>query len=273
MTGPEEMAPGERLRNSLARGDLSLCLRVISARTPEIAFVARAAGFDALYVDLEHCTASFGEASAICATATALGLPSLVRIADRGDPAMTKLLDAGASGIIAPHVDTAEQAQAVVDACKFAPLGHRSASGPALQFGFATMSLIEQAARTNRSVVVVAMIETERAVQNSEAIAAVPGLDMLLIGSTDLSLELGVPGDVGAAVIESAYTTVAASCAKSTKALGVAGVSDPAIIQRYVDIGACFVSAGTDAGFLLAGARHRVAELRALGGRKEGITG
>lgn len=258
------------LRERLAAGEVALCMRTVFARTTEVAFMAEAAGFDAFYMDLEHSTATLAETGQICATATAIGLAALVRVPAHDDPAITKLLDAGASGIIAPHVDTAEQARAVVDACKFAPLGRRSASGPAFQFGYAPLALADQAARVNAATTVVVMLETATAVANAAQIAAVPGVDMLLIGTNDLGLDLGLPGAYAAAPIEAAYRSVGEACRAHGKVLGIAGIGDPALLARYVALGARFISAGTDAAFLLGGMRARVAELRGTMGTPPG---
>lgn len=252
------------LKAMLKAGEVALCMRTVFARTTEVAFMAEAAGFDCFYMDLEHCTASLAETGEICATAAAIGLPALVRVPVYDDPAITKLLDAGAAGIIAPHVDTAAQARAVVDACAFAPLGKRSASGPAFQFGYAAMTLAEQARRVNEATLVVVMLETALSVQNAREIAAVPGVDMLLIGTNDLGLDIGIPGDYGAKPIEDAYRSVGEACREHGKALGIAGIGDSEVVARYVAMGARFISAGTDAGFLLAGMRGRVKELRTL---------
>lgn len=255
-----------RLKAMLKAGEVALCMRTVFARTTEVAFMVEAAGFDCFYMDLEHCTATLAETGQICATAAAIGLPALVRVPSHDDPAITKLLDAGAAGIIAPHVDTAAQARAVVDACTFAPLGKRSASGPAFQFGYATMPLAEQARRVNDATVVVVMLETALSVRNAREIAAVPGVDLLLIGTNDLGLDIGIPGDYGAAAIEDAYRTVGEACREHGKTLGIAGIGDRDVLSRYVALGAGFISAGTDAGFLLAGMRGRVRELRTLTG-------
>jgi len=255
-----------RLKEMFAAGQVALCMRTVQARTTEIAFMAEAAGFDSFYMDLEHCTASIAEVGQICATATAIGLPALVRVPAHDDPAITKLLDAGAAGIIAPHVDTAEQARAVVDACCFAPLGRRSASGPAFQFGYAAMALAEQARRTNEATLVAVMLETAVAVRNARDIAAIPGVDMLLIGTNDLGLDLGIPGDYSAPPIADAYREVGEACRVYGKTMGIAGIGDRAVLARYVGLGAGFISAGTDAGFLIGAMRSRVAELRAMEG-------
>ncbi len=268
--GPYALRTRNGLRERLAAGEVALCMRTIFSRTPEVAFMAEAAGFDALYMDLEHSTATLAETGQVCATATAIGLAALVRVPAPDDPSMTKLLDAGACGIIAPHVDTADQARGVVDACKFAPLGRRSASGPAFQFGYAGLPLAEQARRVNEATTVVVMLETAAAVANAAEIAAVPGVDMLLIGTNDLGLDLGLPGDYAAAPIEAAYRSVGEACRAHGKVLGIAGIGDPALLERYVALGARFISAGTDAGFLLGAMRGRVAELRGSAARPRG---
>jgi 4-hydroxy-2-oxoheptanedioate aldolase len=270
MTMPDTKSPialrsQNRLKAALAAGEVGLCMRTVLARTTEIAFMAEAAGLDAFYMDLEHCTASLGEVGAICATATAIGMTALVRVPAYDDPSITKLLDAGAAGIIAPHVDTAAQARAVVDACTFAPLGRRSASGPAFQFGYAGMPLAEQARRVNEATLVAVMLETALAIRNAGEIAAVPGVDMLLIGTNDLGLDLGIPGAHGAEPIVAAYRSVAEACRNDGKTLGIAGIGDRDLLAQYVALGARFISVGTDAGFLLAGMRARAADLRTIG--------
>ncbi len=251
-----------RLKQMFAAGEVALCMRTILARTSEVAFMAEAAGFDAFYMDLEHSTVTLADTAQICAAATAIGMPALVRVPAHDDPAITKLLDAGAAGIIAPHVDTAAQARTVVDACTFAPLGHRSASGPAFQFGYEALGLPEQARRVNDATLVAVMLETAEAVRNAAEIAAVPGVDMLLIGTNDLGLDIGIPGDYAAAPIEAAYRSVGEVCRAHGKTMGIAGIGDQALLARYVALGAHFISAGTDASFLLAGMRGRVRDLR-----------
>jgi 2-keto-3-deoxy-L-rhamnonate aldolase RhmA len=252
------------LKARLRLGQLSLCLRVTLMRSSEIAFLARAAGYDALYVDLEHGTLSLAEAAQICATASALGLTSLVRIPSHADASATKLLDAGALGIIAPHVDTAAQARAVVEACKFAPLGARSAAGPAFQANYERLPMSELAEHMNEAVLTAVMLESAEAIVNAEAIAAVPGVDLLLIGSSDLAAQLGVAGRPDHPEVAAAVTQAAAACQRHHKSLGIGGIGDAALLRRYVKLGARFVSAGSDAEFLLAGARARAQELRTL---------
>jgi 2-keto-3-deoxy-L-rhamnonate aldolase RhmA len=257
-----------RLENSLKRrlaaGELALCQRTTLVLTPEIAPMARACGFDALYVDLEHCPATSQDVAGICAMAAAVGIASLVRVSGAGDPMTGIALDAGALGIIAPHVDTPEEARRAVAACKFPPLGERSAGSSGYQTDYAALGIREVARHHDAATTVVVMIESAQGVRNAEAIAAVEGVDILLVGTTDLSLQLGVPGEHDAPAVAEAYETVARACRSNGKTLGIAGIGDARIIDRYVALGARFVSAGTDASFLMAGAKARVAALRGL---------
>lgn len=250
------------LKQRLARGELALCQRTTLVLSPEIAPIAKACGFDALYIDLEHCPATPRDTAQICAMAATSGITALVRIPQPDDPIATVFLDAGALGIIAPHVETAGDTRKIVATCKFPPLGERSAGGSGFQIDYAALSIGEVAKVHNDATTVVVMIESETGVANADAIAAVDGVDILLIGTTDLSLQLGIPGQHGDPKIAAAYETVAGACIRHGKTLGIAGIGDAAIIARYVGMGARFVSAGTDASFLMAGAKARIAELQ-----------
>lgn len=251
------------LKERLARGELSLCLRTALVTSSDIAFLADAAGLDALYVDLEHSTATVAEAARICTTAVALGLPALVRLPSVDDPAAVPLLDAGCQGLIAPHVESAGDARRFVDRCLLPPLGRRSPAGPALLLGHRDLPPAERGQRLNGATVLAVMLESPRAVAAAGAIAAVEGVDLLVVGTQDLSAELGVPGAVDAPAVVAAYEQVAAACAATGTSFGVAGVADPEVVARYVGLGARFVSVGSDADLLLAAARERVAVLRA----------
>src|SRR5690606_1781972 len=99
----------------------------------------------------------------------------------------------GAQGVVVPHVNSVEQARRVVENCKYPPIGHRSLTAPMPQLGFRTMPVAEAIEALNRNTLVVAMLETPQAVDNADAIAAVEGIDALLIGTNDLAAEMGIP--------------------------------------------------------------------------------
>jgi len=141
---------------------------------------------------------------------------------------------------------------------------------PAFQFDYSAMPLAEQARRVTEATLIVVMLETTLSVRNAREIAAVPGVDMLLIGTNDLGLDIGIPGDHGAAAIEDAYRSVGEACREHGETLGIAGIGDRDVPSSYVALGAGLISAGTDASFLLASMRGRAGELRALVGNVVG---
>ncbi len=151
----------------------------------------------------------------------------------------------------------------MVAACKFAPLGHRSVSGTGpLQF-YRPTPLAEVNAQGNALTLCIPMLETPQAIENADAIAAMPGIDILLIGSNDLSTALGIPGDLSHAKIRAAFETTAAACKKHGKCLGIGGVrGDNALMADLVKLGGRFVIAGLDRAYLMQAAKADAAGIR-----------
>lgn len=245
-------------------GRPELCLSLAQARTPDIVLVAKAAGFDAIYVDLEHGVTPLDVTSMLCATALGVGVTPYVRVPSLDPPLITRVLDGGALGVIVPHIDTAAQAEAVVAVCRFPPVGARSLYGLTPTTGYRPAPLDELTKELDARVVVVPMIESAGACERAGEIAAVPGVDILLVGAHDLSADLGVPGQVGHHAVRDAITDVARACTAHGRRFGVAGIKDPDQLGELQAHGLDFVSAGSDVGLLAAAAAGRVAELRAL---------
>ena len=133
----------------------------------------------------------------------------------------------------------------LVAACKFPPLGHRSVSGAGPLQGFRATPLGEVNSQGNELTLCIPMLETPEGIANADAIAAVPGIDVLLIGSNDLSAALGIPGDLKHPKIRAAYEATAAACKKHGKQLGIGGVrGDPRMTADLVKLGARFMIAG-----------------------------
>ena len=245
------------------RNEVALCMATRLARTAEIAMIAEAIGFDAFYIDMEHCTISLDAAAQICTAALGTSVTPLVRIAGHAFDDATRLLDAGALGIICPNVSTAEQAQAFARACRFPPLGERSVAGAGPLQGYRATPLTEVNKQGNDATVLIAMLETPEGVANAEAIAAVPGIDVLLIGTNDLSTAMGIAGDLMHPTLRAAFETTAQACKKHGKHLGVGGVrGDVAQVAELVALGARFVIAGSDVQYLMRAGRDEVASLR-----------
>ena len=255
------------MRQTLRAEGLVLCLALINSRTPDVPAIAAAAGYDAVYVDLEHTSTSLETAGMLCASAIGAGIAGLVRVPSQDPSLIARVLDNGATGIIVPHVNSAVEAQAIVDASRFPPVGHRSISGPNALGGYGPLSPTELTAVLESRTVVAVMIETPQAVEHVDAIAAVAGIDMLLIGPSDLTAEMGIHGEYENAHFHNAVQSVSAACRTHGVALGVAGIKSLDLLERFVDLGLRFISAGTDVGMMTEADTARARALRGLQGR------
>lgn len=251
------------VKRKLKAGELVLCMALRQARTVDAAFIAKAAGFDAFYVDQEHSPIPTDVTSMICGAGLALGLTPMVRVPSHSAHHISRALDGGALGIIAPHVDDPEQAAGIVAETKFPPLGRRSVSSLGLATRYCALPVAESIRQQNDATLVVAMLETRRAIENADAIAAVDGIDMLLVGAQDLSVDIGLPGDVAHPEVRRACLHTFDACTRHGRTFAVGG-ADRSLQAEMVEKGARFLSAGMDVSYLLNAARADVQRLRAL---------
>ena len=254
-----------RAKDKLGRGELVLCMGLRQARTVDIAMIAAQAGFDCVYVDMEHSPISLETTSIICAGCHGLGITPLVRPPSHAADWISRVLDGGAQGLIVPHVSNAKQAKAVVSAARFPPLGQRSVMGPTPALAYRSLSLAETNRTLNAETLLIVMIETAEGVERADEIAGVEGIDMLLIGSNDLCTELGIPGELRHPKLRAAYDAVAKACKKHGKTIGVGGIRGDLDLQTQLyQLGARFIIAGNDVAYLAAAARADVQSLRKL---------
>lgn len=231
-------------------------------RHPEIAGAMKTAGFDFLFIDLEHSAMSLDTCSQISAAAIQAGIAPLVRVPEGDHNLATRALDTGALGVIMPHIETAAEARAIVQRQKYPPMGTRSTSGPLPQLSYTALPLREAMDAANESLLVIVMVETETAVANADEIAAVPGVDVLMIGSSDLTASMGIPGQFEHERVLKAYDTVIAACTKHGKWPGMGGVGTEDAMARYIKRGVRFVLCGNDLILMMAAATSRAKALR-----------
>ena len=254
-------------REKLEQGQLSLGVGIRMARGVEIAKMMAVAGFDWLFLDMEHGVMSLETCAQISAAALDAGIAPIARVPNGQYSIATRALDNGALGIVMPHVDTAAEARECVEKLKYPPIGHRSVGGWGPHYQLGKLSTGDAVKALNASNLTVVMLETPTAIANADEIAAVPGVDVLLIGSNDLCAEMGIPGDFGNDRLADAYAKMIAACEKGGKFPGMAGIYNEAIMPRYIGMGARFILSGQDASFVMAGAQSRTGFLRkTLGG-------
>src|SRR5262249_26155207 len=222
------------VRVRLEAGELALGIGIRQSRTVDIAAIMKACGYDWLFLDLEHNSMDLDTAVQISVAALGAGIAPIVRVPAGQFWLATRVLDGGALGIVMPHVDTADQAREITDRLRYPPQGHRSVAGGLPHFRYTPVGPGRARAAVNAATLVVVLIETPTAVANAAAIAAVPGIDALLIGTSDLSMELGIPGQLGDARIVDAYRTVIDACRAHGKFAGIGGVSEDSLMRRDV---------------------------------------
>jgi 2-keto-3-deoxy-L-rhamnonate aldolase RhmA len=242
----------------LAAGQIALSMQVRLVESIEIAQIAKSCGYDSLYVDVEHSALTLRQTGQICMAAAAVGVTPFVRVPSIEPEYVSRVLDGGAMGIIAPHVTSAEVARKVVAAAKFPPLGHRSVSIGLPQLRFQNWPVAESRRVLNERTTVVAMIEGPEALDRVEEIAAVDGVDILFIGTNDLCAELGIDGQFEHELVRKAYIRTIEACRAHGKNVGIGGLSGkPKLLAEFIKLGALYVSAGSDLQYLIGAARER----------------
>ncbi len=192
-------------REKLEQGQLSLGVGIRMTRSVEIAKAMATAGFDWLFLDMEHGVMSLEACAQIATAALDAGIAPIARVPNGEYAIATRALDNGALGIVMPHVDSAAEAREVVNRLKYPPVGHRSMGGIGPHYGLRSASSGEAASALNAANLTVVMLETPTAIANADEIAAVPGVDVLLIGTNDLCAEMGIHGDFGHERVADAY--------------------------------------------------------------------
>ena len=178
-------------------------------------------GFDWVWIDCEHGSSNDSETENMVRAAELYDLTPICRIPNAYPSTILRFLDRGAQGIIVPHISTPEEAEGVARASHHYPDGDRSSAtgGRTNRFG-SGLSTPDYYAAANREVLVIVMIETPEAVENVRAIAAVPGIDALLVGSSDLTQTMGM---ASSAELDAAIDKVIEGAQAEGKAIGVAG--------------------------------------------------
>jgi 4-hydroxy-2-oxoheptanedioate aldolase len=241
------------LRKRLATGKV-LVFPWLGTPGPELAGQVARLGFDAVAIDLQHSVIDMGDAAKQVAAINAVGKPAILRVRWNDPGIVNSALDMGAACVIAPMTNTVAQVQALVKAAKYPPVGQRSWGGYTM-LQSAGVTAGEYLKQANNETLVMAMIETQEALNNLEAIAAVPGLDGLFVGPSDLSIALSNGAKIdrlGEATLN-AMKKVVAAC-KKNNLIAAAFAGNIEGVKAYSEIGFTFLAGPTDTDLMRAGA-------------------
>ena len=251
------------VKEKLARGEVvaSMTVRLVSG--VEIVRIAKTAGFDSICIDLEHSAFSIETTSQISIMALEAGIPAFVRVPANTPEYISRVLDGGALGVIAPGVRSAAEARAVVAAAKYPPLGSRGLTAGLPQLGYRNVPAAEALPALNDATMVIVQFESAAALAAMDEIVAVDGVDMVMIGANDLMADLGIAGQYDHAKVQDAYARTIAACRARGKHVGVGGFGTrPDLIEKYVKMGGRYVSTGTDLAFLMGACMQRAKQVR-----------
>ncbi|KAL7933029.1 Pyruvate/Phosphoenolpyruvate kinase-like domain-containing protein [Trichoderma chlorosporum] len=242
------------LLKQIAAGRLCKAFGIRLVTNPQIVQLARNAGFDCLFIDLEHSTISIDESSRLCMAGLHTGITPFVRVPYQcGDGFIQRVQDAGAMGIIFPHIHNKGDAKAAVSIAKYPPFGKRSMTGQLPLFSLQPTPIpvvVEKSNSTGSTVIL--MIETLESIRNIDEIAATEGVDLLLIGANDLSIELSVPGQFESQTFKEALEAVSGACKRFHRIMGLAGIYDNPSFYRWAvdELGVRFILGQQDSGIL-----------------------
>ena len=238
------------VRSRLQAGELVLALTVTTSNL-EVAALGATLGFHFLWVEMEHSPISL-ETLRNMVLATR-GMPGCVfaRVPVVELWTAKRVLDQGVSGVIFPFTSTPELAQRAAQACKYPPTGLRGCGPGLAQTSWPEPDCYHDSA--DRNVLVIAVIEEARAVDRIDEIAATPGIDVLFIGTSDLSFSLGLRGRQNEPQLEEAIAKIVAAAKRNGKFLG-RPAKNPEEVKKYSEQGFQVLQCMTELGFMTAGA-------------------
>jgi 4-hydroxy-2-oxoheptanedioate aldolase len=245
-----------RVRNKL-RQNLPVLLTTLHLADPSVFELASLMGFDCLWIDLEHHAHSL-ETVGNLMRAARVGVSDIIARPAKGEfMRLGRLLEAGAQGIMYPRCDNAAEAAEVVKWAKFPPLGKRGCDGGNPDMPYCSMPLGQYTKEANEQTFLVIQVEEQEAIDNVEEIAAVEGVDIIMLGPGDYSSLSGFPGDMEHPALFQAEKKIAAACRKAGKHWGRPAMSF-AEAKRLVEMGARFVTYGSDLSLIKQGLENQL---------------
>jgi 2-keto-3-deoxy-L-rhamnonate aldolase RhmA len=248
------------VKAALKRGDSVVGTMLTEVNSPSFIMMCANAGFDFVFIDMEHGMQTLEQVSHMINTARLAGIVPLVRVRDLSYTEIAGVLDAGAMGIMLPRVETRDQVEKLVSYMKYPPMGARGAStnrGHTEYMGMSPQTLVKH---FNEHTLVILQIERKKAVENIDELLSVPGVDVALIGPFDLTISLGLDNMKDDLVQEYIQRTV-----DSAKKHGVASGIHPPDTETALNWGKkgmTMLMAATDITFFSSGAATCAKELR-----------
>jgi 2-keto-3-deoxy-L-rhamnonate aldolase RhmA len=248
------------VKAGLVAGEVKVGTWIHTLGARQLPQVLATAGFDYVHIDMEHSAFSLETVTEMCQAALVAGLMPIVRPPGKDHHLISRPLDNGALGVLVPHVDTSEQAEAAVQAAKFPPRGLRGSQPPSIHTSFARVDAREYMAKANRETLVMVQIESREAIDNLDSILSVDGVDGSTLGRGDLAAELGVSDRDHPEVIAGLEKMID-SCRRHGKIPGLM-VQQTDDARRWVARGIRYVTYASEVLMIRSAGESAVAEIR-----------
>ncbi len=253
--------PTRRIKDKLDDGERAFGAAV-SIASPDIVEIVGYVGYDFVWIDAEHGTMELTTIASLIRAAEAVQIDSIVRVPDGSPSFIQRVLDAGATGVLVPHVRSVEDAEAIVRASKYPPAGQRGACPGTRNVGRGLGDWVLEYRRADRDVIVWALVEDVEGVAEVERIAQVPGLDGLMFGPFDLAQAMGFDGDTSHPdVVALMRKAVAAAQASGLELVSLGTLGEPDGHDGAQERGARVVVGDVDVRVLVSGLQATLAAL------------
>jgi 2-keto-3-deoxy-L-rhamnonate aldolase RhmA len=249
------------LRKRILAGECVYGMMIRQARDPGAPAIFAAAGFDFVFIDMEHGNYSMETVADLIRGAKSAGIATIIRVPHLETHFISRVLDAGAEGIMVPMTSTRQKAEEIIRFSKYAPLGQRGFGAQLGQTDYKPLKVSEFMKEANENTLIVAQIETREAIENIEAILDVEGIDVGLIGPNDLSISMGIPDQMGSEIITKAIDKVVESAKKKGKASGI-HIGNIEALKKWRTKGMTVLAFSTDIGFMYNASKSNLEELK-----------
>lgn len=247
------------IKQKLAAGEVVLGTG-LAAFSPHVAGPTLGTGIDFLWIDTEHMPYGVEELDVIPVLARQRGVAPMIRVANNDPGLIKKAYDVGAVLVMVPQVNTAEEARQAVDAAHYAPEGNRGLSPMWTRVAGEDWQTVLDTA--NDETLLICQLESKQSWDNLDEIAAVPGIDIILVGPLDLSASLGLAGQTGSPQVQQIMEEVPRRLEGSGIVVGTTLVN-PDEIKQKIDWGYRFLNVGSPLGYGVQSVTDHVRDLRA----------
>ena len=249
------------LKAKLKNGGLVIGTMISEIRNPNLVYMLAQCGFDFFIIDNEHGAYSPETISNMIAAARGAGISVVVRIPEIRREAIMKPLDSGAAGLLVPMVNTADQAKEIMRYAKYPPMGERGVALSRAHSSYGRPNAAEYLDQANQTTFIAVQAESPQAIENLESIASTPGVDAIFVGPADLSVGMGIPGQITHPKEVEAIETVLAICQKHAVVPGI-HMSKRETLKDWIRRGMRFVTYSSDVDLLARAAQESLAHLR-----------